>query len=479
MASAPQSASPRPHSGRLPDEVRPVIALLSAVVFIAVINGTMINVALPHIGREFQVGEATYGWLVTGYALSFGIFNAINGRLSDRIGKKRLYMIGLAVLGLGSIAVAMTPSLGFAIAVRLIQGAGAAALPVLGTSIIKQLVPERQQGQAVGVIMSTVGVAASIGPFLGGVLVQFLNWRFVFAATGLALLAIPFASRMLPDELNQSSDEPFDWIGALLLALGISSLLYGFQLVQARAPWSWMLGLLALSALLLGAFVWRIASAKSPFIRPSVFKRPAYLASCVIAAVTNGARFGSVIVAPIMLTEINHAEPLAVGAALFPGAVAIALLSSRAGAWADAHGPRRPVSLGLIAMTAGSVVMAAFAGGSIWGVGAGLTLFGLGYALAQSPLVSTVNRTLPKAQIGAGVGMFMMIFFVGGAAGVATCVTISDMYPSDAGLFHLPGRPEGAPFAVALLALGALTLLAQIPTWLLPSDAKKAKREPA
>ncbi len=455
----------------LPSEVKPVIALLAIVVFIAVINGTMINVALPHIGKEFEVGEGTYGWLVTGYSLTFGIFNAINGRLSDKFGKKTIYLIGLAVLGLGSLAVALTPTLSFAISVRLIQGAGAAALPVLGTSIIKQIVPEKQQGQAVGIILSTVGVAASIGPLLGSLIVQYLSWRYVFAATGISLLTVPLAYKLLPDSLNEGDDRPFDWQGATLLALGISSMLYSFELIQSQAP-LWQLGaLLVTSTLLLAAFGWRITRADSPFVAPSTFTRPAYLASCAVAAVSNAGRFGSVVVAPIVLTEVNQVKPLVVGAALLPGAVAIALLSSRAGRWADRHGPRQPVALGLVSMTLGSIIMAYFAGGSVWGLGAGLTLFGVGYALAQSPLVSTVNRILPKAQAGAGVGVFMMIFFVGGAAGVATCVTISDMYgmPGEA-LFGLIA-PKGARFAIALLVLGALTLLAQIPARMLPNTA--------
>ena len=121
---------------------------------------------------------------------------------------------------------------------RLFQGAGAAALPVLGTAIIKDLVSPARQGRAVGVILSTVGVAASIGPFLGGLIVQFTSWRIVFLVTGLTLLALPVAWRLLPEELNRSNGERFDWVGALLLGVGIASLLYGFELLESRsAPW--------------------------------------------------------------------------------------------------------------------------------------------------------------------------------------------------------------------------------------------------
>ncbi len=454
----------------LPGEVKPILVLLAIVVFIAVVNGTMINVALPYVGREFQVGEGTYGWLVTAYALSFGIFNAINGRLSDNFGKKNIYMIGLATLGIGSLTVAASPTIDFAIAVRLIQGAGAAALPVLGTSIIKQVVPARQQGKAVGVILSTVGVAASIGPFLGGIIVQFLNWRFVFAATGLSLFALPLAHKLLPDSLNEKNHSPFDWPGAVLLGLGISTLLYSFELIQAMVEW-WKLGLLfTVSFALLGGFLLRLKTATYPFISLETFTKPSYLASCAVAAATNAARFGSVVIAPIVLTEIKHEPPLMIGATLFPGALAIAFLSSKSGAWADKKGPRLPVSIGLLCLTAGSAIMA-LSGGSVWGMAAGLTLFGVGYALAQSPLVSTVNRTLPQKLAGTGVGVFMMIFFVGGAAGVAACVTISDMFPTDHALFFNLVPAETAPFAVALTLLGAISLLAQIPARMLPSKA--------
>lgn len=464
-------SSPVSNPSQLPDHVKPVLVLLATVVFIAVVNGTMINVALPYIGREFDVTEATYGWLVTGYSLSFGIFNAINGKLSDRFGKKNIYMIGLAVLGLGSIAVALTPSIGIGIAIRLVQGAGAAALPVLGTSIIKQVVPAHQQGKAVGIILSTVGVAASIGPFLGGIIVQFLSWRHVFAATGLSLLALPLAYKLLPEELNEKGNASLDGPGALLLALGVSTLLYGFELFQSQAALWKMAALLGTSIFLLVAFAWRITHAKEPFISPKVFKKVSYISCCLVAASSNAARFGSVVIAPIVLTDLMHQSPLIVGATLFPGAVGIALLSSRAGEWADRNGPRSPASVGLLAITTGSVVMALSMGSSVWGMAAGLTLLGIGYALAQSPLVSTVNRILPAKLAGAGVGMFMMIFFVGGAAGVAACVTMSDMLHFDEALFSGLVSPRAAPFAAASLLLAAISLLAQIPARSLPTSS--------
>jgi MFS family permease len=447
---------------------RVILALLGSVVFIAVVNGTMINVALPHIGRDFGVSEGTYGWLVTGYSLTFGIFNAINGRLADVFGKKRVYMAGLFMLGACSLAVAAAPSVEVAIGVRLLQGAGAAALPVLGTSIIKTCVSPSAQGRAVGIILSTVGVAASIGPFLGGAIVQFSGWRTVFLVTGVALLALPAAWRLLPDELNETSGASFDLPGAILLGSGVASLLYGFELLESHAPTWQLLATLLTGASLLGAFYVWIQRARSPFVPPSIFSIPSYVAICMVGAVVNAARFGSVILASIMLDEVNALSPIYVGAVLFPGALAIATLSSRAGAFADLHGPRAPALTGLALLGAGALATAAAVGHHPALAAASLALFGVGYAAAQSPLISTINRIVPREITGAGVGLFMTVFFAGGAAGVAAAVTAIELGSSLPPLLPFVSE-EAARFSNTFLGLAALCLLGLLPASRLPS----------
>lgn len=448
-----------------------IVTLISCVVFIAVINGTMINVALPHIGKAFDVTEGTYGWIVTGYILTFGVFSAINGRLADIVGRRKLYVFGLASLGLASLVVAASPTIELVIGVRIIQGIGAAALPVLGTTIVKELVSPEEQGRAVGYIMSTVGVAASIGPFLGGILVSFAGWRAVFLFTGVVLLAIPVAWRLLPKELDETSSKGFDLVGAALMASGVAGLLYSFKLVEQHAPMWQTVGLVGTSLLLIVGFIAWIRHTPNPFVHSSVFTRE-YIACCGIAALTNGGRFGSVILAPIFLTLVHKLDPIMVGATLFPGALAIAFLSNKAGKWADRSGPKAPVMMGIVAMLIGGGVTAVFAGTSPLGATIGLTFFGAGFAFTQSPLVSTVNKIVPRAQGGAGVGLFMMIFFVGGGAGVALSVTMIELLPNDTtGVFDL-FDPNGGQYANAILALTALNALSLFLLPLLPKSTQ-------
>ena len=445
-----------------------ILALLASVVFIAVVNGTMINIALPWIGKDFGVTEGTYGWVVTGYALSFGIFNAIDGRLADVLGMKRMYITGLVVFGIGAAVVSMSPSIEFAIAMRVLQGAGAAALPVLGSSIIARIVPGEERGAAMGVIMSTVGVAASIGPFLGGFLVEIGGWRFVFGVTAIVLLAVPVAWKLLPAELDERTSAGFDTFGALLLSAAVVVGMYGFEIVEEVGFGSDLWTCLAIAAALGGAFYAWIHKAPHPFAEPELFGNLRYLATVSIAFLVNATRFGTVVLVPIFLTNVNEMDPIWIGGVLFPGAVAIAVLSRRAGALTDRYGPQRPVAFGTLCIVAGNLVTAYYAGGSPIGVAAGMALYGIGFAFIQSPLVAATSQIVPKRMTGVGLGIYMMVFFVGGAFGTALSVITVELQdklsPSWLG-FELGA---GAPYSNGILVLTGLAILAVLLVPLLP-----------
>ena len=446
----------------------PVLALLSSVVFLAVVNGTMVNIALPHIGREFTVTEGTYGWIVTGYSLSFGIFNAVDGRLADVIGIKRLYMFGIFVFGAMAAAVAAAPSIELAIGLRIAQGAGAAALPALGSSIVARLVPAHERGAAMGIILATVGVAASIGPFLGGLLVQFAGWRYCFAFTSLVLFAIPFAFRLLPASLDETESTTFDSVGAILLGSAVALGMYGFEIIEESGI-DTQLGLcLGASAVLAGVFVFWIHRAKEPFFAPQLIKNVGYVASCCIGFLTNATRFGTIVLVPIVLTEVHHLDPIWIGAVLFPGAFAIAVLSQRAGRFADRVGPRRPIAVGTIFILAGNVVAAWYVGADAIGVAVGMLLYGIGFALIQTPILSAASQFVPRHMTGVGMGFYMMVFFLGGAFGTALSVTTVELQAIDAASWLSRDLGAGGRYSNGILILNALAVLGVVMVNLLP-----------
>jgi EmrB/QacA subfamily drug resistance transporter len=459
-----------------PANERAILTLLASVVFMAVVNGTMVNVALPYVGDDFAVSEGIYGWLVTGYSLSFGIFNAIDGRLADIVGIRRLYLSGIAVLGVSAVALAFSPTIEVAIGLRIFQGAGSAALPVMGATIISQLIPPAKRGAAMGVILSVVGFAASLGPFLGGLILQFADWRWVFAVVGLVTLAIPFGIKLLPAELDDVEGGTFDLVGSVLLGSGVALMMYGFNVVQ-DAGLGLTVGLtVGGGALLLVLFALWINYKDKPFAQPALFTNLRYMATCLQAFAANGTRFGTIVLIPIFLKEVNQLKPIWVGIVLFPGAMAIAFLSRRAGAWADARGPREPVAIGTAVLLVGNLITAFYAGGSPYGVAFGMGLTGLGFAFVQTPLLSTASQVLPESETSGGLGIFMMILFIGGAFGVALAVTITDMQPDVAsswvGIASPAPRFQNAAISLSVLGAIGLSLVGVLPNRALAEDAK-------
>lgn len=446
-----------------------VLILLSTVVFIAVVNGTMINVGLPYIGRDFGVSEGVYGWIVTGFTLTFGIFSAINGRLADIFGIKRLYLSGIAVFGITSLMVSIVPTIELAILVRVLQGAGASAMPVLGSTIIATLYPANRRGAAMGVILMAVGLAASIGPFIGGMLVQWFGWRSMFVLTGAVVCAIPFGLKMLPDSLNDTEPSKFDLVGAVLLLLAVTTLMVGFSVLE-QFGLGWQLGLdVALTIAFHVAFFAWIRTREEPFVSPEVMSNLRYLAVSFVAFLSNATRFGTIVLVPILLTEVDHLEPVKVGLVLLPGAIAIAILSRYSGSLADKFGPRMPVLTGTIFIFIGNAVTALSAGSSVTGIAIGMGLYGMGFAMIQTPCVSAVSQIVPKNQVGVSTGMFMLIFFVGGGMGVAISVALVEMQAPDAlswiGLSAgLGARYSNAMLALSLLALTAFALIPALPS---------------
>lgn len=444
------------------------LVVLCTVIFFSVVNGNMINVALPFIGRDFGVTEGTYGWVVSGFSLSFAVFNAIHGRLAARVGLRRLYALGILTLGITSILLALSPNIGTMIALRIIQGAGAAALPALGTVIITRMFSPEQRGAAMGWALATVGSAASIGPFIGGLLVELGGWRLTFAVTTVVLGAIPAIFHVLPASLDERHHEPFDLLGAILLALGTSALLYAFNLMERLGP-GLNLGLLVAAGLLaLGLFWWRIVTAKDPFVAPIIFRDRRYVVASLVGFLVNATRFGTIVLVPIFLVEVNQVSPVTVGLVLLPGALCIAILSPWSGRIGDRIGARLPVITGAVLIIAGNLVTAMTAGGPIAGATVGMTLYGLGFAFIQSPLVSAVSQILPTRQSGPGMGIFLMIFFLGGAFGVALSVTAVELQSrATAGWFGLVSGP-GAVYSNAIFTLTALAIIALVLTPAIP-----------
>ncbi len=189
-----------------PAPTRLLLTVAASAVFISVLTATMINVLIPLIRVQFEASAAQIGWVVTGYSLVFAIGVPLYGRISDFFGVRGVFSVGLAGFAVGGVICALAPSLTVLAVGRIVQGIGGAAIPALAIVSVAKVLPAGERDAGMGVIGSSLGAAADIGPVVGGVVGQFLGWRALFVGTlALAIAPIPFARRVLPNE--GSADE--------------------------------------------------------------------------------------------------------------------------------------------------------------------------------------------------------------------------------------------------------------------------------
>lgn len=385
-----------------------LMVALSGTIFLSVLNGTMFNVALPTIAREFTLSPVEVSWVVVGYIAVFAFGAAAYGKLADLYPVRRLLPLGLGLFTLGSILGFVSTSYPLLVAGRLIQAAGGAAVPALAMIVTTRYFEPHRRGRALGLIASTVAFASGIGPIAGGLITQYLGWHYLFPVSLLALIALPFIVRNLPRE-----DRPrgsFDVPGAALLAAGVATLLLGINL----NPW-----FLAVSAIAFYFFKRRIQQTPHPFVRVDLLQNDTYRSLLLIGFVVFFSVLGSFFILPLMLADLNGLQANLIGLVLFPGAITAAFLGTAAGRLADRAGNEVVIRGALYLMVFGFWALSTFVGGSPVVIALLFVFVYVGMAGIQASLANFVAGTLPPAETGVGMGLFNLTVFMGGAFGPA------------------------------------------------------------
>lgn len=403
-----------------PASTRLFLAVVASGVFVTVLTGTMVNVALPLMRSEFGASAAGVGWVFTAYSLAYAIGIPLYGRLSDFFGVRRVFSLGLLGFAAGGLICALAPSLEVLVLGRLVQGIGGAAVPALASVAVAKVLPAGERGGALGLVASSVGVGSVVGPIVGGVFGQLVGWRALFAGTlVLMLLLIPFARRVLPN--GGSKDERrFDLIGGILLGLGAGLFLFGVTQGQAAgfasfSSWGSFLG----AALALAGFARRINGVRHPFVSPALFKNRAFVAAVIVGLFSMMVNLSTLVFVPLLLVGVNGLSLVAAGLALTPGAVALAILSPVSGRLSDRAGARPVVVAGLVVMGLSALFLSTFAGASSVLIAVGMLGVGAGFAFIQSPANNAAANALPGEEVGAGMGIFAGAFFLGAGTGPA------------------------------------------------------------
>jgi len=430
-----------------------IVGIVAMCVLLTVANTSMVNVALPAIGDQFGASAARLGWLVTAYSLTFGVATPFYGRLGDRYGLRRMFVIGLCIFAAASLLAGIAPSFPLLLLARALQAFGSAAIPSLGIAMIARVIPSERRGSALGIVATAVGTGSALGPTLGGVLTQFVSWRMVFLVSAALGLLIPFCLRHLPTGRGGQLG-PIDWFGGVTLGATIAGLLLGIAGIQREGLGSpLVVGSLSVAVVALGLTIWRQRTALSPFVDRVLVANRRYLLLCVIGFCAMAGNIGTLVVAPFLFKEIHGLSAGETGLALLPSAVAVTLLSRFAGKLADRVNPFMLMTGGFAVSLTTVTIMATL------GVGWSAPMFamlavglGVGQAFLNSPLSTTLTRTVPQRVYGSGLGIYNMLFFVGSGFGAALSTAVLDSRrDASTGLPLYTGPSEYAEFSWAFL----------------------------
>jgi EmrB/QacA subfamily drug resistance transporter len=375
---------------------------------LAFLDSTIINIALPKIGAELNAPLAGLQWIVNGYTLSLASLILLGGALGDRYGRRRVFLVGVVWFALASLLCAVAPNIGVLVAARILQGAGGALLTPGSLALIQASFHPDDRGRAVGAWSGLGGVAAAVGPFLGGWLIQGPGWRWAFLINlPLAALVVVVALRHVPESRDESSTGRFDIVGAVLGALALAGVTYALIAAGniATLPQAMVAGAVGIAFGV--AFVVVEKRTANPMLPLSVFSSRQFTAVNVVTFVVYAALGGVFFFLAMQLQIVSRFSPIAAGAALLPVTVLLLLLSSWAGGLAQKIGPRRPMVAGTAIAAVGVVLISRIGAGSsyVLQVLPAAAVFGLGLSLVVAPLTATVLATAEVRRAGIASGV--------------------------------------------------------------------------
>jgi EmrB/QacA subfamily drug resistance transporter len=371
---------------------------------VAFLDATVVNVALPSIGRDFGVGLADLQWTVTGYTLTLSAFLLLGGALGDRYGRRRLFVIGLVWFAVASLACGIAPSAPLLIVFRAVQGIGGALLTPGSLAIIEASFRPEERGRTIGAWSGLGGVFGAVGPLLGGVLVTTVSWRLVFLINlPLAALAVVVALRHVPESSQGGEHGRLDIQGPVLAVLGLGGVTYALIEGPARG-WTSpaTIAVIGAGGLLLLAFLVNESRARDPLLPLSIF-RSRIFAGANEATFAMYAALGAVtFLGVLQLQLVLHYSALASGTALLPMTLILLALSSRSGKLTTTLGPRVPMTVGPVVAAVGMALFARVVAGATYAssVLPAAVVLGLGLTLTVPALTTTALGAVESERAG-------------------------------------------------------------------------------
>ncbi|HUS76601.1 MAG TPA: MFS transporter [Methanothrix sp.] len=432
-------------------------------IFMFVIDGSVVSIALPTITRYFQADVAQSQWVITSYLVTVTSLLLIFGKIAERTGKVRLFLAGFVIFTVASVACGLSTSLDMLIFFRAVQAAGAAMSFSISTAIIFQIYHHGEQGRAMGYIGTTVSLASIAGPMLGGYLVDYMGWKYIFLINlpiGIVLLAL--AAKYMRIDETRSSKLNLDWLGAAVLIIFIVSLMLflgdlsgstGFSIAHSQ--------FLLLALLSLPAFVWIESHQKSPLLDLSIFRIKKFVLPIIAIILFIISSFSVFILGPFYFQGVMGYSPSQVGR-VFLIVPAIMVLGSPLGGWIyDRYHFRYNSALGIIIVAISLLFMGSgISRDDLSSIHLSFVIMGLGSMLFQSPINTEIMTALPKEMLGTASSLSSAVRNMGMSLGVSISTLLLSLQLNIAG-YHgavLDAKPELLSLAISNVMIIAAAL---------------------
>jgi EmrB/QacA subfamily drug resistance transporter len=402
------------------------LVIVSLGLFMTVLDNLVVNVALPSIHRDLGASIQTLEWTVNAYVLAYAVLLLTGAALGDRLGRKRMFMIGIGVFTAGSAAAALSPSIGFLIAARAFQGVGAAIVTPLTLTLLAEAFPPDQRGLALGIWSAISGIGVAAGPLVGGALTQLSSWHLIFwvnVPIGLAL--IPLAGARLVE--SRGTVKRLDLPGLALASTGLFGLVFGLVRSQTLG-WGSTQVIVSLAAgvVLVLAFIAQELRSDAPMLPMEFFANRGFAVTNVVSLAMYFGMFGSIFFLSQFLQNVLHNTPLQAGVKLLVWTGAVMVVAPVAGFLSERYGSRlfMVAGLALQAIALGWMASVASVGESYASLVIPFALAGSGMALVFAPSANAVLASVRTSQTGQASGATNAIRELGGVLGIAILATV-------------------------------------------------------